>query len=235
VIQNRLKTKLPANIAAALETGIDLDHLETYMEKRGIFKMIDSVLDAGKRAAGIVSNMLSFSRKSASGFVPEDVGLLLDQTLELAESDYNLKKRFDFKKIEIKRDYAKGLPRIYCKASELQQVFFNILSNGAQAMMGIETRVSPCFVLKIFKEDSMICVQIRDNGPGMKPDTRKRVFEPFFTTKIVGEGTGLGLAVSYFIITENHKGRIEVTSRPGQGTRFLIKLPLKREGVNKQG
>lgn len=230
VIQNRLKTKLPANIAAARQTGIDLDHLETYMEKRGIFKMLDSVLDAGKRAAAIVSNMLSFSRKSVSGFVQEDVGLLLDQTLELAESDYNLKKRFDFKKIEIKRDYAKGLPRIYCKASELQQVFFNILSNGAQAMMGIETHVSPCFVLKIFQEGSMLCVQIRDNGPGMAPDTRKRVFEPFFTTKIVGEGTGLGLAVSYFIITENHKGQIEVTSRPGQGTRFLIKLPLNLRG-----
>jgi signal transduction histidine kinase/HAMP domain-containing protein len=235
VIQNRLKTKLPANIAAARQTGIDLDLLEIYMEKRGIFKMLDSVLDAGKRAAAIVSNMLSFSRKSASGFVLEDVGLLLDQTLELAESDYNLKPRFDFKKIEIKRDYAKGLPRIYCKASELQQVFFNILSNGAQAMRGIETLDSPCFVLKIFKEEifqegKWLCVQIKDNGPGMDPDTRKRVFEPFFTTKIVGEGTGLGLAVSYFIITENHKGRIEVTSRPGQGTSFLIKLPLNLRG-----
>ncbi len=232
VIQNRLKTRLPANVAAARETGIDLDHLEAYMEKRGIFKMIDSVLEAGKRAAGIVSNMLSFSRKSASEFIPEDVCLLLDQTLALADSDYNLKKRFDFKKIEIKKDYAKGLPHVYCKASELQQVFFNILFNGAQAMMGIETRVSPCFVLKIFQEDKWICVQIRDNGPGMAPETRKRVFEPFFTTKNVGEGTGLGLAVSYFIITENHKGRIEVTSRPGHGTCFLIKLPLK--GVNKE-
>ncbi len=230
VIQNRLKTKLPANIAAARETGIDLDNLETYMAKRDIFKMIDSVLDAGKRAAAIVSNMLSFSRKSSSGFVPEDVCLLLDQTLELADSDYNLKKRFDFKKIQIKREYTNGLPSIYCKASELQQVFFNILSNGAQAMMGIGTLDSPCFVLKIFQEDTMLCIQITDNGPGMAPDTRKRVFEPFFTTKNVGEGTGLGLAVSYFIITENHKGQIEVTSRPDHGTSFLIKLPLNLKG-----
>jgi signal transduction histidine kinase len=191
--------------------------------------MLDSVMDAGKRAAAIVSNMLSFSRKSASGFVQEDICMLLDQTLELAASDYNLKKRFDFKKIEIKRDYAKGLPPVYCKASEVQQVFFNILSNGAQAMMGVETQISPCFVLRIFQEDSMLCVKIRDNGPGMTPDTRKRVFEPFFTTKTVGEGTGLGLAVSYFIITENHKGRIEVTSHQGNGSCFLIKLPLDRK------
>ena len=79
----------------------------------------------------------------------------------------------------------------------------------------------------------MICVQIKDNGPGMEADTRKRVFEPFFTTKNVGDGTGLGLAVSYFIITENHKGLIEVTSKPGEGTSFLIKLPCNREGVNR--
>jgi signal transduction histidine kinase/HAMP domain-containing protein len=229
VIQNRLRTRMPANISAARETGIDLALLETYMEKRDIFKMLDSVMDAGKRAAAIVSNMLSFSRKSASGFVQEDICMLLDQTLELAASDYNLKKRFDFKKIEIKRDYAKGLPPVYCKASEVQQVFFNILSNGAQAMMGVETQISPCFVLRIFQEDSMLCVKIRDNGPGMTPDTRKRVFEPFFTTKTVGEGTGLGLAVSYFIITENHKGRIEVTSHQGNGSCFLIKLPLDRK------
>ena len=145
VIQNRLKKMLPANIKAAQEIGISLDDLETYMVKRDIYKMIDSVLDAGKRAAAIVSNMLSFSRKSSSGFLPEDVGLLLDQTLELAASDYNLKKKFDFKKIQIKKEYALGLPRILCKASELQQVFFNILSNGTQAMMSREMLDSPCF------------------------------------------------------------------------------------------
>ena len=75
----------------------------------------------------------------------------------------------------------------------------------------------------------MICIQIRDNGPGMGADTRRRVFEPFFTTKNVGDGTGLGLAVSYFIITENHNGLIEVASNPDQGSCFLIKLPIKKE------
>ncbi|MCP4717850.1 MAG: GAF domain-containing protein [Desulfobacteraceae bacterium] len=233
VIQNRLGTKLPANIVAAREVGIELDDLETYMAKREIYKMIDSVMDAGKRAAAIVSNMLSFSRKSSSGFIPEDVCLLLDQTLELAASDYNLKKKFDFKKIAIKKKYARALPKASCKASELQQVFFNILSNGAQSMMGMEIIDSPCFVLKIFQEDTYVCIQIRDNGPGMEANTKKRVFEPFFTTKTVGDGTGLGLAVSYFIITENHKGSIEVDSSPGKGSSFLIKLPLDKDVVPK--
>ena len=97
-------------------------------------------------------------------------------------------------------------------------------------MMGSEMTDPPCFVLKTYQEDNYVCIQIRDNGLGMKADTRKRVFEPFFTTKIVGEGTGLGLAVSYFIITENHKGYIAVDSTPAQGSCFIIKLPLDKEG-----
>jgi signal transduction histidine kinase/HAMP domain-containing protein len=225
VIQNRLKNKLPANLETARDLGLDLDLMAAYMEKRDICKMIDAVLTAGRRAAAIVSNMLSFSRKSSSGFVAEDVATLLDQTLELAKSDYNLKKQFDFKKIVIERDYMPGLPKIFCKASEIQQVFFNILSNGAQAMMSGKMDREPCFTLRLFKSNGMVSVQIQDNGPGMSADQRKRIFEPFFTTKRVGEGTGLGLAVSYFIITENHKGRILVDSRPGEGSCFTITLP----------
>lgn len=226
VIQNRLKNPLPANVKTAEELGLDLETMTTYMERRDIFKMIESVLKAGKRAAGIVANMLSFSRKSASGFVPEDICRLLDQTLELAESDYNLKKKFDFKKIRIEKHYSEDLPMISCKASEIQQVFFNILSNGAQAMMSEEMAKTPCFTFTVFRHGPMLCVQIRDNGPGMRAEIKKRVFEPFFTTKNVGEGTGLGLAVSYFIITENHNGQIVVNSKPGEGCSFTIKLPI---------
>lgn len=226
VIQNRLKNKLPANVKAADELGLDLDKTVAYMEKRDIFRMTESVLTAGKRAAGIVANMLSFSRKSASGFLAEDICGLLDRTLELAESDYNLKKKFDFKKIRIEKYYDEHLPKVSCKSSEIQQVFFNILSNGAQAMMSHEMRQAPCFHFKVFRHGPMLCVMISDNGPGMPAKIKKRVFEPFFTTKNVGEGTGLGLAVSYFIITENHKGQIVVNSKPGEGSSFTIKLPI---------
>lgn len=226
VIRNRLKENLPANVSVAEGLGLDLDTVRKYMEKRDIFKMIDSVLDAGKRAAAIVSNMLAFSRKSTSGFMPEDVCKLLDKTLELAESDYNLKKKFDFKRIKIVKDYGIEIPEIRCKASEIQQVFFNILSNGAQAMMSWEKILDPCFILKILKQENTVRIEISDNGPGMKEETKKRIFEPFFTTKTVGEGTGLGLSVSYFIITENHKGRIDVSSGPLKGTKFTISLPM---------
>jgi len=226
VISNRLKNPLPVNIKTAEEVGVSMEAINAYMEKRDIYKMINSVLDAGKRAAAIVSNMLSFSRKSVSGFVLEDIPVILDKTLELAASDYSLKKKFDFKKIKVKKKYSEDVPKISCKASEIQQVFFNILSNGAQAMMSWDDIADPTFTFTLTRLGQMVKVEIKDNGPGMQEDTKKRIFEPFFTTKSVGEGTGLGLAVSYFIITENHKGTIEVVSKPGKGTSFVIQLPI---------
>ena len=74
-----------------------------------------------------------------------------------------------------------------------------------------------------------MCIEIEDNGPGMDESTRNKVFEPFFSTKAVGMGTGLGLSVSYFIIKENHGGSMTVESRLGEGTKFIINLPLKRK------
>lgn len=226
VIFGRLKDPLPANLKAAEKIDISFDKLNQYMEERHIYKLLDLVLDAGKRAAEIVANMLSFSRKSNSGFLHEDIAQLMEKTLKLAESDYSLKKKFDFKQIKVVRHYEDNLPRVRCKASEIQQVFFNLLSNGAQAMIDMNETESAQFDLGISRHGNMIRIEIKDNGPGMADHVKKKVFEPFFTTKTVGEGTGLGLSVSYFIIVENHKGSIDVVSAPGQGTVFTILLPL---------
>lgn len=226
VISNRLRKKLPANIKVAEELEVSLDKVNKYMEAREIYSMLDSILAAGKRAATIVGNMLSFSRKSSSGFLPEDVTELLDKTYDLAASDYNLKRKYDFKKIKVVKEYENDLPKVKCKASEIQQVFFNILSNGAQAMIELSKQEDPIFKLTVQKEGNWVKVSIKDNGQGIGEKTKKRIFEPFFTTKRVGEGTGLGLAISYFIITENHKGSIEVNSKRKFGTTFIIKLPI---------
>lgn len=86
---------------------------------------------------------------------------------------------------------------------------------------------SPRFVLRVLGDEKMVRVEIEDNGPGMDEATRKRVFEPFFTTKPPGSGTGLGLSVSYFIITEDHGGIMTVESNPGAGSRFIIQLPVE--------
>ncbi|MEH0019590.1 MAG: Cache 3/Cache 2 fusion domain-containing protein [Desulfobacter sp.] len=226
VVMNRLSQDLPKNQAIARELGLSLPGIRAYVEERGILRQLSSIRDAGSRAARIVDNMLSFSRGGSLHEV-HDLGMLLDRTLELAGNDYDLKKRFDFKDIEIIREYAPNVPRVRCEGSQVQQVFFNILKNGAEAMSEqADLRGRPCFTLAAWQEEHMACVSITDNGPGMDEATRKRVFEPFFTTKPVGVGTGLGLSVSFFIITRIHKGELRVSGRPGRGTKFVVKLPV---------
>ena len=224
VIRNRLLNPIPANLEAAEKCGISLTSLETYLGERQILPMMDLITDSGLRAAGIVSNMLSFSRKSGKSKSPHDPLLILDETLALIENDYRIKNKYDFKAIEIRKDYAKDLPRVFCQKGEIQQVFLNILKNGAEAMLDAKTP-SPGFRIHCYRKKDRVVVKIRDNGPGMDAPTRKRIFEPFFTTKDVGVGTGLGLSVSYFIITENHGGTLEVDSEPGRGTTFTVSLP----------
>ncbi|MDM8518212.1 ATP-binding protein [Desulfobacterales bacterium HSG16] len=170
--------------------------------------------------------MLSFSRKSDSRFITHDMAELLEKAIDLAASDYNLKKKYDFRKIEIVREYDPDLPETPCEESKLQQVFFNILKNGAQAMTKNSENISPKFILRTCLDRDMARIEIEDNGPGMDKATCKRVFDPFFTTKKVGFGTGLGLSVSYFIITENHGGNLFVSSTQGKGAKFSIILPI---------
>jgi len=232
VLSRRLKSNLPANTKAAAECGLSMDGIEKYMARRGLFVTIDTIVEAGRRAAKVVENMLSFSRKSESKFGYHGLDRLLDKTVELAENDYDLKTRFDFRKIEIVREYTPDTPVVQCESSKIQQVFLNILRNSSQAIAEGDPAcrpASPRFVLRVIPEDKLVRVEIEDNGPGMPEEVRKRVFEPFFTTKDVGVGTGLGLSVSYFIITENHRGTMEVESSPGRGARFIIRIPVRRE------
>ena len=224
VIRNRVSPDLPANKSAAEELGIDLNVLYAYFEKRGCLRMMDSIMESGHRAARIVENMLSFSRKSNVHMANVDICALLDRTVELAANDYDLKKQYDFRRIRIEREYEEDIPFVPCEESKIQQVFFNLIRNGAQAMAS--KQADACFVLRVGRQGEDIRVEIADNGPGMSEELRKRIFEPFFTTKKVGEGTGLGLSVSYFIVVENHGGSMEVESLPGEGTTFILTLPL---------
>jgi len=228
VMKNRLSSiDMPANLRAAKAAGLDMQAITAYMEDRGILSMATNIDESGQRVAEIVNNMLSFARKSDAVTSSHSMTELLDKTLELAACDYDLKKQYDFKAIEIVRQYAEDLPPVPCEGAKIQQVLLNILRNGAQAMQmaGIE---KPAFIIRTRLENDrkMVCVEIEDNGPGMDEITLKRVFEPFFTTKPIGVGTGLGLSVSFFIITENHGGEMSVKSTPGSGATFIIRLPL---------
>ncbi|MCP4690472.1 MAG: PAS domain S-box protein [Desulfobacterales bacterium] len=229
VMVNRFSPNMRKNQRTAQECGATMESLACYMENRGILKMIDSVMNSGKRAARVVENMLSFSRKSESHFAPCDLGSLMDQTIELARNDYDLKKNFDFRRIEIKREYDPDTPPAPCEHTKIQQVILNLLKNASQAMTSVEERTEPPRItLRVNADENMARIEVEDNGPGMEEDVRKRIFEPFYTTKEVGIGTGLGLSVSYFIITENHDGAMTVESSPGRGSNFIIQLPLQR-------
>lgn len=235
VMKSRLqRLDMKANIRAADEIGISMRHIREFMEKRGIFSMINDINESGSRVVEIIDNMLGFARKTDTVTSSHYPDRLLNQTLELAASDYDLKKQYDFKTIKIVRAYEENLPMLPCEGSKIQQVFLNILRNGSQAMHthGTCDGLPPTFILRVAVESlpPMVRIEIQDNGPGMNEHTRKKIFEPFFTTKPVGEGTGLGLSVSYFIIVENHGGTLDVVSAPGKGTNFILRLPLERDG-----
>lgn len=230
VIRNRLLGEATANERAAEACGAQLAVIHNFIKQRGIDKLLDNINESGERAARIVQNMLGFARKGDGSTSTYDVANLMDQTIELAESDYDLKKKYDFRQIRIQRHYDENLPFVACESTKIQQVFLNILKNGAEAMAELSAKEpdssKPEFIVRIKKVKEQVQVEITDNGPGMPETVRKRVFEPFFTTKPVNEGTGLGLSVSYFIITEQHGGRMSVSSSPGKGSTFSIFLPI---------
>ncbi len=229
-VLRRLSPDLASNEVAAERCGTTLAQIRCYLEQREILLFLEDMRNSGIRAARIVENMLTFSRKPDSGGSSTDLADLLERTLLLAESDYDLKKRLDFRRIEIVREYEPNVPLVVCQSSQMQQVFLNILRNGAEAMReSREGGPPPRFILRVLAHGSMVRVEIEDNGPGMDEEVRKRVFEPFFTTKPPGAGTGLGLSVSYFIVTVNHGGTLSVVSHPGAGSRFIIELPAGEE------
>ncbi|MCB1820236.1 MAG: PAS domain S-box protein [Candidatus Competibacteraceae bacterium] len=232
VLKSRLTdTRMPANLRAVEALGLSMEVLGAYLQERGVPRMLDDIQTSGIRLAEIVENMLSFARKGEGGGSLHDLRELIDKTLVLATTDYSLKKKYDFKTIEIVRDYAENLPPVPCESAEIQQVLLNLFRNGAEAMQSSGGRHQRFNVrTRLSKNRAMACIEIEDNGPGMDESVRKRIFEPFFTTKPVGVGTGLGLSVCYFIITEIHKGEITVVSKPGKGARFVISLPIVPSG-----
>ncbi|MEJ2545536.1 MAG: ATP-binding protein [Calditrichaceae bacterium] len=130
--------------------------------------------------------------------------------------------------IQVTQDYAKDLPFIEAYGNELNQVWTNILDNAISAMEG-----SGKILIKTYLQDPWMVVEISDTGPGIPKKIQSKIYDPFFTTKPPGEGTGLGLNISYNIIVQKHKGTIDVQSKPGE-TCFKIKLPLNLNSSNQE-
>ncbi|MCZ6828072.1 MAG: PAS domain S-box protein [Gammaproteobacteria bacterium] len=228
-IQRRFSGELPANRKAAAELDLDLDRVHQYLEQRNILQFLQRIQEAGTRAAKIVNDMLTFSRRSELHYEPIDLAELLDTSVRLASSDYDLKKEYDIKLVEFRRDFDPDLGLLECDKTEIEQVILNLIVNAAQAMaMNPAQEKPPRITLRTRLEGDYARIEVMDNGPGMNEQTRRRIFEPFYTTKEVGVGTGLGLSVSYFIIYDQHKGSMQVETAPGEGARFIIRLPLRQ-------
>ena|GEM_PF-1606708 len=224
-LERRFSPALQANCKVADELGIDLEAVNAYMVRREISGYITTMRNAVKRASVIISNMLQFSRQSDASHLPANLNDIIEQSIKLASSDYDLRKKYDFKNVAIIREYSEQLPLTSLSITEMEQVVINILKNAAQAMFEAGTS-KPSIRINTFHNGVHVVAVIEDNGPGMSEAVRQRIYDPFFTTKDVGAGTGLGLSVSYAILTKNHGGELAVESKPGQGARFTIKLPL---------
>jgi len=179
-----------------------------------------------RRCKAIVQNLLKFSRTSQTvDFSDTDVNAVLDDTLTFMEHQLMINK------ISLKKDFSGNLPMIMGNPSQLQQVFTNIIINAmhaseADSEIAVATRFSP----PLGEFSGSVEISIADHGQGISEENMKKIFEPFFTTKEVGKGTGLGLSVSYGIIKE-HGGEIKVNSTPGEGTVFIIIIPLEKKGA----
>ncbi len=219
---------LPRNVRAAEELGLDMGLLRRYLQARKLDVFIGDIQSAAVRAAAIIRHMLDFSRRSESKRAVCDLPGIVRKAIDLAKSDYDLKRSYDFKRIRIDMEIGDGLPEIQCTETEIEQVILNLLRNAAQAMAAADPPVAePRIGIRLSALDRGVRIEVEDNGPGILPEVQRRVFEPFFTTKAPGVGTGLGLSVSYFIVTKGHGGKMRVESTPGCGTLFTMDLPTE--------
>lgn len=191
----------------------EIDYDNTLVDLRS---MILDCREGAERIRDVVQNLRTFSRLDEAEFKKVDIHEGLDSTIRL------LSRYYSSGHIDLQRNYAE-LPLVDCYAGQLNQVWMNLLVNAAQALQGggvvnVTTR----------RAGDQVIVTINDTGDGMAPATLKNIFNPFFTTKPVGEGSGLGLSVTYGII-ERHKGAIRVESTVGVGTTFTITLPIEAD------
>jgi len=211
--------RLAASIAHEINNPLQAIHNSMHLslheglsaDKR--FEYLSMAQSEVRRLIEIVQRMLEFYRPSQGDILPADINKILENVLALAQ------KRLQHSHVNVHTSLASGLPAISVVPDQITQVFLNIVINAIEAMpSGGDLRLET-----LLSEDSewvMVCFQ--DTGPGMAVEQIVNLFEPFYTTK--SDGTGLGLAISYGIV-ERHGGVIEVSSQPGQGARFVVKLP----------
>lgn len=175
--------------------------------------LMNEIEDATTRVSTLVGAAKQYSQMDRAPFQVVDVHDLLDSTLVMLNAKFG-------DGIEVVKDYDRSLPLISAYAAELNQVWTNLIDNAIAAMDGRGT-----LTLRTFRDDGFAVVEVSDTGSGIPPEIKERIFEPFFTTKAVGEGTGLGLDITWRIVVNKHHGDVRVESAPGRTT-FQVRIPV---------
>jgi two-component system NtrC family sensor kinase len=211
-----------------------IENIDLHFLIQDLPKLLSSMEMGAERIREIVKSLRNFSRLDEGEKKPVDIHEGIENTLLILQ--HRLKAKSDRPAIEIQKQYG-DLPQVECYAGLMNQVFMNIIGNAIDALeshhsnakepdslssnhqlrIGIHTEISP---------DNSLVIGITDNGSGIPEEVKKRLFDPFFTTKPVGKGTGLGLSISYSIV-EKHRGQLKCISEVGQGTKFLIEIPVQ--------
>ncbi|MEH1964248.1 MAG: GAF domain-containing protein [Nostoc sp.] len=223
-----------SSLLPTVQQQIDKTDLDFLMED--LPKTLESMKVGTERICEIVLSLRNFSRTDEVELKPVDIHEGLDSTLLIL--GHRLKNNKKRPAIEIVKEYG-SLPLLECYPAQLNQVFMNLLSNSIDALeekfktiqenyLNLSQRC-PIIPLTIWIStqavNNQIVIRIADNGLGIPEEVRSHIFDPFFTTKGIGKGTGLGLSISYQIVVEKHHGQIKCSSKPGEGTEFLIEIP----------
>ncbi|OIP70292.1 MAG: hypothetical protein AUK43_09910 [Oscillatoriales cyanobacterium CG2_30_40_61] len=199
-------------------------------------KMLESMQVGAERIREIVLSLRSFARQDGSKMKATNLHEGIDNTLMILQN--RLKRKQDHPAIHVVKEYSSSLPLVECYGGEMNQVFMNILANGIDAIEESnqqksieELQINPGQILikTDIVNDHNVMIKISDNAGGMAEEILNNLFEPFFTTKPVGKGTGIGLSICKNIVVEKHQGSLQCISTPGQGTEFIIEIPITQE------
>jgi len=213
----------------ALAEEIDLEFLIEDLQK-----MLSSMKMGTERIRNIVLSLRNFSRMDEAEFKTVDIHEGIESTLLILQ--HRLKDKPERPAIEVIRDYG-NLPQVECYPGQLNQVLMNILVNAMDALdevdikrtyQQMQEKPSQIIITTSVVDSQAVEIAIADNAQGMPEFVQKRIFDPFFTTKPIGKGTGMGMAISYQIITEKHNGKLQCFSIPGEGTKFIIQVPIRQ-------
>jgi signal transduction histidine kinase len=236
-IQNPLNfvnnfSEVNAELIDELKTELEQENKQQAMEiAKDIKENEEKIIFHGKRADAIVKSMLQHSRSSTSKKQPTDINALADEYLRLAYHGMKAKeKSFN---VDVKSDFDTTIEKVNVIQQDIGRVILNLITNAFYVVTEKKQQrgdsYEPIVIVSTQKAGDKVEISVRDNGNGIPQKVLDKIFQPFFTTKPAGQGTGLGLSLSYDIITKGHGGELKVETKEGEGSVFIISIPVNNE------